>query len=190
VIPTPAPTPTPTARIALSWENTTQAHPERAPWSDGLAKDIEARLSTLDAATDMAKICPKYSSLAHRQRVQVWAELFVRMSYYESSWNPTSESVDVGTEDDHDTWSVGLLQVSVVDAPNKPLGYDYGDLLMPLPNLDLAAAIMANQINKVGTILIGPGTHMLYWAVIHPGGRYDKSATIISEVQKYAPFCK
>ena len=188
VVPTPTPVPTPLPRIALSWENTTQPHPERMPWSDALIADIDKHFTQLDKATDISKFCAPYASLTHVQKLQVWAELFVGDAYYESAWTPTCESVDVGTKNDKGSWSVGLFQVSGNDWQNS-MHYSYEQLKQPLPNIDLGVNTMALQIDKVGTVLIGPGRNMLYWSTLHPGGQYDKSASIIARVKKL-PFCQ
>jgi len=187
------PSPIPIIEIpALSWENTIAPHPERKPWSKLLWGFIEQRFEHLDKAKDIVKFCPKYASLSHFQKVQVWCELFVATTYYESAYDPTNESVDVGDEGDKNTWSVGLMQVSQTDIANykiRDMSYTYKDLLTPGPNLDLASALLATQIDKVCTVLIGPGRRYLYWATLHPGGLYDESKGIISRVQKLS-FCK
>ena len=189
----PSPSPIPIIILPeLSWENTTAPHPERKPWSKKLWTFIDKRFEHLDKAKDTIKFCPKYPSLSYEQKVQVWCELFVAISYYESGYDPRNESPDVGEQDDKNTWSVGLMQVSQVDIKNyniKDMNYTYEDLLTVGPNLDLATALMANQIDKVGTILIGPGRNWLYWATLHPGGSYDESENIIRRVKKLS-FCK
>ena len=53
----------------------------------------------------------------------------------------------------------------------------------------LADAIMALQIKKHGVIMIPVGMSGLYWASMHPGGKYDSSAQIIARVQKNVPAC-
>jgi hypothetical protein len=198
VSPTPGPTPVPASTalpiseanpkfgyLPLSWEKN---HPERAAWSKSLIAQVVDAWSQLREPKDMDRFCAKYSSLFTEQRIKVWAELFVAMAYYESGWNPKSASVDVGTKDDRDTWSIGLWQMSVIDQESYklPLGYKYEHLLEPGPNGDLAVRIMARQIERRGTIVVSSSP---YWAVIKEGGRYQKINQIAAMVSAL-PFCK
>ena len=185
VSPSPVPAPVPAGRIALSWENTTAAHPERIAWSDSLIKSLSSRFARLDNAVDTGKFCPNYSKLSKTQKLQVWGELFVGTAYYESSWNPGEYSVDVGTKDNKNTWSLGLLSLSVVDAANKNLGYSYGQLLEPEPNLDLGTEIMAQQIDRKGVVIASSSP---YWSTLF-NGKYSKISEIEAKVQKLS-FCK
>lgn len=179
------------ARISLSWENTTAPHPERAPWSDLVVSTFKTDLSVFSAAVDVEKFCPKFKSLSAQDRLRALGELWVGVAYYESGFKPTSASVDVGKPELKDTWSVGLYQMSVVDQKNYGLtfGYKYDDLLTPLPNIKLALAILKRQIEKRKYFAIPAPNPGLYWAVLRPGGKYDKSDLIIARVKKYAPNC-
>jgi hypothetical protein len=147
-------------------------------------------LPTLDKAKDISLFCPNYSALSLDQKNNLWADLFAATSYYESAYDPKSNSVDVGSQNDPNTWSVGLLQLSVVDQESYslPFGYSFLDLQDPIKNLQLGVAIMAAQIKKYGTVLIGVGSPGLYWATLHPGGKYDASAEIESKT-KGLSFC-
>ncbi len=80
---------------------------------------------------------------------------FKRLIYFESGYNPLSESVYVGTPNDKQTWSVGLLQLSGVDKSNLglPVGFHYEGLKNPENNIIQGIAIMVNQINKRGKII-------------------------------------
>lgn len=173
---------------ALSWE---VGHSERKAWSDAVFKYVDESFVVLDKASDMPLFCPRYEALDRSQRVNVWAELFVAIAKFESAWKPAAASVDVGEASDKDTWSVGLLQMSVVDQVNygQGLGYKYADLLTPGPNLNLGIDIMALQIQQQGTVLIPVGKDGLYWAVLHPGGKFDQTKNIELMVQKLT-FCK
>ena len=175
--------------IILSWEKTDV---ERIEWSQYLISKVESNLTTFDKAKDVTKFCSKYFNLNNPQKVKMWSELFVKLSYYESSWKPNDASVDVGQTWNKDSWSVGLFSVSVVDQESygfKDINYKYLDLLKPLPNIDLAVKLIAFQINKVGKIAIGPDRKWLYFATLHPGGRYDKTNEIISHTNSLE-FCK
>lgn len=195
--PQPGPAPAP-AHIALSWENTTAPHPERAPWSDALIGQISKRFAKLDLARDMTLFCPAYRSLSEASRVKAWAELMVADAYYESGYDPSSSSIDVGQQNDPNTWSIGLWQLSVVDqdwvgedfkSPAGAYKYSYNLLLVPQNNADLGMAIMARQIVLKTIIAIPVGTSGLYWATLHPGGKYDQTDQIASRVKKNVPEC-
>lgn len=188
-IATPTPPPAAYKPEALAWESTSK--PERYAWSAATLDMVSNYFDGLNPANDIEFFCPPYDSLSRDQKVNAWAGLFAAMAYYESSWNPASASVDVGVEGDLDTYSVGLLQMSVVDQANYgfQFGYDYNDLKTAIPNLHLGIAIMAKQIQKKGKILIPKGETGVYWAVLRPGGTYDKSAQIATMTKKLS-FCK
>jgi hypothetical protein len=187
-MPAATPTPAPESVPTLSWEKN---HPDRAAWSKALWSEIDTRFDSFNKASDASAFCPKYASLTRSQKINVFAEMIVWTSYYECGWNPFDGSQDVGTANDKDTWSVGLLQMSVVDQVSykMPFGYTYGDLQVPEKNLHLGLAIMARQIDRKGKILIPKGESGLYWAVLSPGGKYDKSESIKSHT-KALSFCK
>jgi hypothetical protein len=170
----------------LVWESS--VHPERVTWSNALLQYVDERFDQLDGADDVAGFCPPYVHLTRAQRVNAWANLIASVTYFESGWNPTSNSVDVGNASDHDTWSVGLLQLSVVDQASYgfQFGYSFADLQKPLPNLRLGVAILARQVQHYGLIAIPTGHSGLYWAVLHPGGKYDQTANIKKMTQKIA----
>lgn len=156
-------------------------------WTRSLETDVERDLASLEKAKDLATFCSSYPK-AKRDRIKVWAVLFEWAAYYESSWNPTASSVDVGSAADRDTWSVGLLQLSVVDQQNYgiPLRYSFADLQDPIKNLDLGVRIMAKQIEKRGKIAIPksePGDPGVYWATLNPGNKYDKTSEISAKVR-------
>lgn len=169
-----------------------ESHPAlklwKPEWTSGILPLIKQLLPTLDRASDILTIRPDYNYLTETNKALVWIELFKAMTKFESNFNQKSSSVDVGTQGKKDTYSVGLMQVSVIDQENLGirLGYTYDDLLDPVKNLTLATKIMVNQIAKRGKAMIKQGEKGnpgLYWAVLHPGGKYDHSQAIISYVQ-------
>lgn len=178
-------------RIALYWENTTEPHPERKPWSDALIGYIDDDFEVYGKATDTAKWCPKYKSLSHRDKLKAWGELYVALAFYESSFNPRSASVDVGKPALKDTWSVGLFQVSVVDQQwlTPKTKYNYDQLLMPLPNIHLASIIVKRQLEKTGLIFLPNSSKYRYFATILSGNKYSKIPQITTRVKKHAPKC-
>jgi hypothetical protein len=187
--PSMPPQPIPQSKdIPLVWES--GQHPERAEWSARLKEMVKENLDRLDLARDLQTFCPALERLTRAQRINLWADLIAATAYYESGWNPRSYSVDVGTNDDADTWSVGLLQLSVVDQSSYRLkfGYDFNDLQDPIKNLRLGVAILAAQIERHGLILIPVGHSGLYWATLHPGGKYDQTARI-AERLRHLDFC-
>ncbi len=173
----------------LVWESS--SHPERADWSRGLQQIIAGKIAILDTAQDISLFCPRYKSLNQDQKINLWSDVFAAMALYESDFDPLQYSVDVGSQNDRNTWSVGLLQLSVIDQENYslPMGYTFANLQEPLKNLNLGVAIMAAQIKKYSRVLIGAGSPGLYWATLHPGGRYDASASIETKT-KMLSFCK
>lgn len=184
----PTPTPAP-VKYVLQWEN---SHPERSVWSEILVSRIKSVKDNLDQAKDLAIICPKYHSMTEAEQVKVLSEFWVSVAYYESGWNPKSQSVDVGTKSDHDTWSIGLWQMSVVDQPNYGLkyGYDFDKLLEVDANAHLSLSILSRQAMKKGKLILVKGQDSgVYWAVIYKGGTYDRSSKIIAMTQKAVPSC-
>jgi len=166
----------------LPWEF---LHPERASWSESLVTIVTNELENLDKATDVAFFRPDYTSLSDLQKVRVWCEFFVWLAAHESNWNPAVNSVDAGTREDKDTYSVGLLQVSVCDQKNRrlPFAYSFEDLQQVTPNLTLGIAILCDQIHKKGVIMIHHGQSGDYWSTLCPGGKYDASALIAQKTK-------
>lgn len=170
--------------LPLIWEST--KYPVRTTWSAMTFKLVDKSFSDLDKATDISVFCPKYSNLSRNQRINVWSNLIAALAYYESGWDPKSNSVDVGSAGDLDTYSVGLLQMSVVDQDNYNLltNYSFSELQTPQPNLEIGITILARQIIKRGKILIPVGGSGLYWATLHPGGKYDQTSAIAKMTKK------
>ncbi len=162
--------------MPLSWEHSET--PERAEWSQAVSSLMDSFLTNLEKAADLSQFFPKYNAYTRLERVKAWAELWVATAYYESGWNPKSASVDVGTANDKDTYSVGLWQMSVIDQQsyNLPFGYHYYDLLTVYPNAHLSIAILARQCAKRGKIVVDSSP---YWAVLYHGN-YDR----VNEIKK------
>lgn len=206
---TPTPTPTPTTpdtgtynMVPLSWE--TSSHPEREKWSDYLMTLLLTDWkSLLSGASDIKSFCSNYYNLDNNQRANVWAQLFVAMTKYESAYSPTSrmQETTMGTDPvtGRPVYSEGLLQLSYQDT----LGFKFckidwskdknlsstdpkKTILDPYINLHCGVGIMASQIARKGTIAIGSGA---YWAVIKTNSRYNQLTSIKSMVQSL-PLCK
>lgn len=176
--------------MGLSWE--VASRPERVAWSNGLYKLIAQYYTVLNTATDITDFCPAYNSLSKDQRINAWAGLIAATTYYESGYNPLSNSVDVGNAADKDTYSVGLMQMSVVDQKNYgfTFGYKFADLQDPIKNLTLAMAIMNRQVQKYKVIAITKGNPGLYWAVLYRGGKYDRVKNISDLNRSRITFCR
>lgn len=175
-----------------SWEAN---HPERAEWSKKLEDLIGGEFfSIFDSAPDVEKVHPEYKSMSKKYKLRVWKEFFSSLAYYECGWNHESVEKDVGHEGDFNTYSIGLFQLSQTDQANLGirLGYTWQDLKDPLKNINLGVRILANQIVKRKKIFIRQGetgNPGLYWATLHPGGKYDETAKIQARVAK-VPYPK
>ena len=157
-------------------------------WTNTLSKAVSEKLKDLSRASDLTMLRHDYAVLSDEKRVAVWVEFFKALAFYESGYNPNSQSVDVGVKHDRDTWSIGLLQLSVVDQINYGLnyGYAFNDLLNPINNLKFGVVIMANQILKRGKIFIPndeKGNPKAYFATLRPGNKYSKVTEITATVE-------
>lgn len=201
-----------TLRIPLYWENTTEKHDERKPWSDKVVVAILKNFSVYDAVTDINFFCPKYGKLTDQQKIKAHAEVIVGLVYYESAFKPASRMVETTMDIDPVTGkqvaSEGLMQLSYQDIPNygsvtKGCGIDWNKdmnlkvddpkktILDPLINLECGLRIYTNQLKNKKTILRPTGKgNGLYWAVVSTNGKYTKKNEIAARVQKYAPECK
>lgn len=171
----------------------TTNHVWREEWTAHLRQLFSdpSNFVAMDSANDVKKLHHVYDLLSQKEKIELFCAFIKEMCLYESSFNPLSESVDVGTKNNKDSWSVGLLQLSVIDQSNLGIrfGFSYSDLQDPIKNLTLGVAIMVNQIQKRGKIFIAKGetgNPGVYWAVIHPGGRYDKSQLILKATNALA----
>ena len=179
----------PASRIALYWEQTTEKHDERKPWSDALISALDKNFATLDKATDTKRFCPKYSSLSKEQKIKAIGELFVAMAYYESSFNPESSSVDVGNKNDLNSYSVGLYQMSGNDSAAKLFKADYKALKNPIININVAVEQMRKQIVNTGLFILPNTSKFRYWAVLLDNNKYSKVNDILARVKKNTSFC-
>lgn len=185
---TPAPT-VPAARIALSWENTTEPHPERASWSDVVIAGMTEYKSTFDKAVDVTEFCPKYKSLAHELQLKALGEFSVALAYYESGYKPSTNSVDVGTKGDKGSWSVGLYQLSANDNSAKKFNMTFEKLKDPHLNIMVYVEQMQKQVSMRKKFFLENKDSMRYWAVALKGNKYSQIPGIIARVKKNAPAC-
>lgn len=157
-------------------------------WGELIKRLVYSNIKTFDAASDIYNIRPDWASLSDEQKSVVMEAFFKALIYFESGYNPLSESVDVGTKGDKQTWSVGLMQLSGVDKANLGLqvGFDYEGLKNPENNIVQGIEIMLNQIRKRGKIIIykgEKGNPGVYWATLNPGNKYDETAEIVGAAQ-------
>jgi len=164
--------------LDLSWKK-----PE---WSAHLLGHVKGMKQLWDSATDIEEFIPGYKSMSAERQIKGIGELLVALAYYESGFNPKSNSVDVGKPGAKDTYSVGLYQVSVVDQSWAGGGYKYSfeELSTPLPNIDLAMALMKRQLLKTQTIALQNSSKYRYWAVLLHGNKYSKIPQIKARILK------
>lgn len=176
----PTPTPRPTPDDDELESIIVYQYPETKPWVHELSIQVGEHISTFGGAIDHRNFCDKYDQLDLDHKQLVWATMVAEIIRFECSFNPAEASVDVGTASDRNTWSVGLLQLSVVDQESYrlPMGYTFDDLKDPVKNLRLGFAIMQQLIEKDGQISAGMtrNWHGLakYWSTIRPGVGYLK----------------
>lgn len=186
----------------LAWETSSQ--PQRKKWSQYLMKLIlEDWNSLLKGADDINHFCPKYYTLSTNDRANVWAQLIVGMTKFESGFNPTSRMHETTMGTDPVTkkpvYSEGLLQLSYQDVLwSKFCKFDWSKdknlnptdpkktILDPYINLHCGVGIMAKQIARTGKIKVASGA---YWAVLKTNSRYQQINAITSIV-KSMPICK
>jgi hypothetical protein len=189
IAPIKAEEPVKSVAIPLRWE---KDHPERIPWTIALFKNIDENFDSLNKAKDLPKFCTKYTSLSVDKKKLLLATIFVELAYYESGFNPKSNSVDVGSKSNKRTWSCGLYQLSSVDSDNWkfPFTYSYEELLTPIKNIHMAVYLMGKIIEKRGVISLKSVKEGLYWAVLSndPNYKYTKLSKIQAKTQSLE-FC-
>jgi uncharacterized protein (TIGR02594 family) len=169
-------------RIALSWEHTDAPHPERKAWSDRLIEGISIHLPLYRGASDIAKLHPNFAQLSIIEQMKVIGEFWVALAWFECGYNPKSHSVDVGTQGDKGSWSVGLYQMSANDNSAQKFGYSFEDLQDPLKNIDVALEQMRKQLALRDKLFLDNSDSMRYWATLLIGNKYSKIAQIRERV--------
>ena len=182
--PPPTSTDTPTPGVPLSWES---SHPERAAWSTELRSQIKSVLSVFDSASDVASFCPKYNSLTEAQRIDVWATMAVKITLFESSYDPNNKYYETTMG----IYSIGLFQLSYEDnmkwCKMTPGTYPLTD---PILNIKCAVPEMAWLIKKDGVIATGSGSSSRglgrYWSTMRQSGHYGE----IVAATRALSYCK
>ena len=168
--------------VPLSWE----VKPAGKIWSAECYKRAGEVFADLDKAKDIASFHEKYSSGSKDQKINIWCELFSALAKYESSWDPRSSSVDVGDREKRNTYSIGLLQGSVVDQANYKLGtsYTYEQFLEGPPAIHVGVLTMARQIRLCGSVVLPNASSCRNWAVLLEGNKYQKIEFIRAMVRR------
>lgn len=175
--------------ISLYWENTTSPRPERKTWSQTLIAGFNEDLELYSSASDVTEFCPKYKSLSRNDKLKALGEFMVALAYYESGFNPKTESVDVGKPNDKGSWSVGLYQMSANDNSAKQVGVTYEKLKDPHLNILVAMIQLKKQISLRGKFFLDNSDSMRYWAPTLRNNKYSKIPEIKARVLKHAPKC-
>jgi len=184
----------------LEWE---KKHPVRKLWSDYAISVVNMHLDDLDQAQDIGIFCTNYPKLTRDQRVLAWAQLFVGISRWESSWNPTertleNQGIDVITH--KQVYSEGLLQLSYQDITgwhfckfdwekDKKLRSNdlHRTIFNPYNNLYCGIGIMATITHDTHSITNAGDKH--YWSTLEPHGSNSKIPSITAELRRALPFC-
>lgn len=189
--------------VSLPWESMNSSlvkgsYPERAAWSDAVVSTIEQNWSSFSKAKDFRQVCPRYESLSKSEKIVAIANLFVWMTKYESSFNPTSRMVETSMGKDPITGkqvaSEGLLQLSYQDEQWIKCGFDWSKdknladkdpnktIMDPIRNLKCGVRIMAGHAANDGSKRKDPKQsnevflQSPYWAVIRDGTSFVKKA--------------
>lgn len=160
----------------LSWDTE-----ERKPWSTAVFESIDLHWDTLQTATDMKRVCENYDSFSESTKKKAWAELFVGMMLFESSWNPKLRFF----ETEMGYYSEGLFQLSVIDESWIKCGLTKTSILTPIVNIKCGVKVMARQVYKKKKVFLKEG---VYWSVIRD--RPDKLDRMKKQVNKAFTKCK
>ncbi len=183
----------------LAWESS--QFPERTEWSYLLYDLVFENLDSLDLATDANYFCPNYNNLNDYQKVNFWAQLVSAVSYYESSWKPTTrfkEDMGIDPVTNKTVYSEGLLQLSYQDTLwAADCNFDWSKdknlsptdpkktIFLPENNLECGLKILARQIKKYNAIVL---SNNVYWAVLKKNGAYQKIEPISKIIKKHS-YC-
>ena len=193
--------------LPLEWERN---HPERKLWSDYEYSVINDYFDELNMAEDIVDYCPNYDKLAYDQKIQAWAQLFVGVSRWESSWDPTERTLegnDLDPETGQKVYSDGLLQMSYQDVESTPYcpfswqidktlseSDPHRTIFNPFNNLYCGIRTMADAIRDNVQDQNCHGAHKIvcneYWSTldIHQPS-HDKIPSIKAEMRNTLPFC-
>jgi hypothetical protein len=159
--------------VTLSWD----LRPERKPWSAQLLQSIASAKQELEQGNP-EQFSPGYAGLTESRQIKFWAELFVSIAHFESSWKPSEifhEPPPLAVD------SVGLLQLSYEDEPIYRLEHldrNARSLEAPLVNLRCGVRIMSVLVAKDGVVASSDGAKhrggARYWSVLRAGHHIDE----------------
>ncbi len=193
----------------LAWELDPKTRSKFNTWSKMIYQIIQKQTPEIlgqNVADDVEFFCPKYRTLKDSQRLNFWAQLFVGIAKFESSWNPTSSSTEYlmsGTDSvtGRRIVSEGLLQISYQDEKNYQIkcGFNWEKdkklskhdpkktILDPYLNLNCGIQIFAQQLKRIHRI-VAKEHRSLYWAVLY-NGRSNKIKDV-AKITNTLTFCK
>lgn len=149
--------------IQLPWDQPT--------WSQHLLQKIGENLPVFLAAKDVTEFCPTIRALPKVKQTQVLGEMFVRIAYWESGFNPKSTYQEPPPPKGPGTLSVGLFQMSYGDGDGCPASRTTGDLTNPMVNIDCAVGKAVALVRKYGVIITSSNLGMgKYWSTIRASG--------------------
>ncbi len=190
----------------LLWEDAD--HPERVAWSKYTFRAINPVLDDLSSGKDINQFCPNYSKITRKQQILVWAEIFANIAFWESSYDPLNNTMEIFADRGTDpvthmpVYSSGLLQLSYQDSLNwgfeicnfnwekdrkLPEKDIHRSLYNPFNNLYCGINIMARNVKKLGAII---SHDHYYWSTLQSGNLLeDRHGQIERMVHKELPFC-
>lgn len=194
--------PNPSANFeSLVWESASRT--QAKSWSQYVFNLVAGEAKALLTAKDFVQFCPNYASLTQNQKVNAAGQLIAAMTKFESGFNPLSRYHESTMGTDPITglgvYSEGLLQLSYQDTQWAPFcAFNWSvdqylsatdpkkTILDPYKNLYCGIRILANQVQKKGTIILSSGA---YWAVIKSNSQYQKLNEIKAIVSSLS-FCE
>jgi hypothetical protein len=177
------------------WEKN---NPSRKEWSKiiySVIENEEPEMLGQNAIKDIHVFCPTFERLTDAERLSFWGHFFAALSSHESSWDPTTRSIETSQGIDPVTQrqvvSEGLLQLSYQDEKSFRLdcGFNWErdqnlaakdprkTILNPLLNLKCGVKIMARRLKDDKALTKESG---VYWAPLKRNSRLSK----IKEIAK------
>lgn len=138
---------------------------------------------------DMGNYCPSYSSLSRDQRVEMWASLMTKVSFYESTYNTHLTHTESFTDSTGArVVSTGLFQLSRESARGYGCPVNStNDLKNPVLNTQCAVRIMNRWVGRDNLVGEGSRGGGRYWAVFRGTRSYTRlsRAGIMQASQEY-----
>lgn len=178
----------PTPVSTLAWETN---HIERQSWSTELRHQLTRSYQDLTKASDWANYCISFRNLNQDQQIEVMATMIVAIALYESSYDASNITPDVGN-----TNSIGLFQLSYEDHMSFcAMDSNKKNLTDPMVNIDCAVREMAKLISKDGVVSFGGSAQFhahtekglaRYWSTMWDNGKLSQ----IKSKTNGLSFCK